>query len=154
EVGTGQGPAAGRPCRPPGRRTASRAPVEAPRLPDGRLVAARLCLGLGGPAGRAGGIPSGRATVSDKARRQPPMTAGHPAPRAITLRRTIPARRGEVFRAWTDPAELKRWWARPGFTVVDAQVDLRVGGGFRIDTRPDVGERVFGVWRLSRGAPS
>jgi len=80
------------------------------------------------------------------------MTAGHPAPRAITLRRTIPARRGEVFRAWTDPAELKRWWARPGFTVVDAQVDLRIGGGFRIQTRPDVGNvfSVFGSYREVR----
>ena len=80
------------------------------------------------------------------------MSAGHPAPRAITLRRTIPARRGEVFRAWTDPAELKRWWARPGFTVVDAQVDLRIGGGFRIDTRPDVGNvfSVFGSYREVR----
>ena len=80
------------------------------------------------------------------------MTAGRAARLAITLRRTIPARRGEVFRAWTDPAELKRWWARPGFTVVDAQVDLRIGGGFRIDTRPDVGNvfSVFGTYREVR----
>jgi len=80
------------------------------------------------------------------------MTAGRAAHLAITLRRTIPARRGEVFRAWTDPAELKRWWARPGFTVVDAQVDLRIGGGFRIDTRPDVGNvfSVFGTYREVR----
>ena len=80
------------------------------------------------------------------------MTAGRAAPLAITLRRTIPARRGEVFRAWTDPAELKRWWARPGFTVVDAQVDLRIGGGFRIDTRPAVGNvfSVFGSYREVR----
>ena len=80
------------------------------------------------------------------------MTAGRAAHLAITLRRTIPARRGEVFRAWTDPAELKRWWARPGFTVVDAQVDLRIGGGFRIDTQPDVGNvfSVFGSYREVR----
>ena len=80
------------------------------------------------------------------------MTAGRAARLAITLRRTIPARRGEVFRAWTDPAELKRWWARPGFTVVDAQVDLRIGGGFRIQTRPDVGNvfSVFGTYREVR----
>ena len=80
------------------------------------------------------------------------MNAGRAAPLAITLRRTIPARRGEVFRAWTDPAELKRWWARPGFTVVDAQVDLRIGGGFRIDTRPAVGNvfSVFGSYREVR----
>ena len=80
------------------------------------------------------------------------MTAGRAAHLAITLRRTIPARRGEVFRAWTDPAELKRWWARPGFTVVDAQVDLRIGGGFRIQTRPDVGNvfSVFGTYREVR----
>jgi len=76
------------------------------------------------------------------------MNAGHPEPRAITLKRTIRASRSEVFRAWTDPADLKRWWARPGFTVVDAQVDLRIGGGFRIQTQPDVGNvfSVFGTY--------
>ncbi len=80
------------------------------------------------------------------------MNAGHPEPRAITLKRTIRASRSEVFRAWTDPADLKRWWARPGFTVVDAQVDLRIGGGFRIQTQPDVGNvfSVFGTYREVR----
>ena len=80
------------------------------------------------------------------------MNAGRRVPETITLKRTIPALRGEVFRAWTDPVELKRWWARPGFTVVDAQVDLRIGGGFRIQTRPDVGNvfSVFGTYREVR----
>ena len=80
------------------------------------------------------------------------MNAGRRVPETITLKRTIPARRGEVFRAWTDPVELKRWWARPGFTVVDAQVDLRIGGAFRIQTRPDVGNvfSVFGTYREVR----
>ena len=80
------------------------------------------------------------------------MNASGPAPTTITLQRTISAHRSEVFRTWTDPAELKRWWARPGFTVVDAQVDLRIGGGFRIQTRPDVGNvfSVFGTYREVR----
>lgn len=63
--------------------------------------------------------------------------------RAPTVRRTrrIPAPPREVYRAWLDPALLQRWMA-PGFDVVRAEVDARVGGHLRIwhsDAGTDVG---------------
>ena len=55
---------------------------------------------------------------------------------ALTIRRTIPASRERVFRAWTDPRALREWSCPVGFTVAEAQVDLRVGGAYRIAMLP------------------
>jgi uncharacterized protein YndB with AHSA1/START domain len=43
-----------------------------------------------------------------------------------------------VFRAWTEPAHLARWWGPQGFTNPVCEVDARVGGELRIVMRgPD-----------------
>ncbi len=52
--------------------------------------------------------------------------------------RTIDASREAVFRAWTDPAQLKRWWGPKMFTNPVCEVDLRPGGAILIHMRgPD-----------------
>ena len=39
----------------------------------------------------------------------------------------------KVWRAWTDPQTLKQWWGPgPGESVSLAELDVRVGGRFRI----------------------
>src|SRR2546425_11047317 len=52
---------------------------------------------------------------------------------SFRISRFFPATRQRTFRAWTDPNELKKWW-RVGkeFVLTVAEIDLRVGGGFRI----------------------
>jgi uncharacterized protein YndB with AHSA1/START domain len=52
---------------------------------------------------------------------------------ALALSRTYPVGPEKVWRAWTDPQALKRWWG-PGTSegVSLAQLDVRVGGRFRI----------------------
>jgi uncharacterized protein YndB with AHSA1/START domain len=50
----------------------------------------------------------------------------------LRLRRTFQAPRQKVFRAWTEPEELKKWWGPDGFSTPSAEIDLRVGGRFRI----------------------
>ena len=71
--------------------------------------------------------------------------------RAATLeiRRLVPAARERVFDAWTQAKELDRWSA-PSPMKARAEVDLRVGGHYRIVMRdPDGGERaVGGVYRV------
>ena len=61
----------------------------------------------------------------------------------ITLRtqRTFDARRETVFAAWTNPEVLRRWWAsEPGWRSPSAEVDLRVGGRYRLSMgEPDGG---------------
>lgn len=52
----------------------------------------------------------------------------------VTLRlaRTFAAPRERVFRAWTTPEELKRWSAPGDYTNPLVEVDLRVGGRYKI----------------------
>lgn len=51
---------------------------------------------------------------------------------ALVVRRTINASVERVFEAWTEPEELRRWWGPRPVTCSDAEVDLRVGGQYRI----------------------
>ena len=54
---------------------------------------------------------------------------------AIHVRHTFAAPRESVFRAWTDPQVLKRWWCPPGWAPGEMAIDLRVGGAYRIGMR-------------------
>jgi uncharacterized protein YndB with AHSA1/START domain len=67
----------------------------------------------------------------------------------VEVRRVIPASRQRVFDAWTKAKELDRWSA-PSPMTPRAEVDLRVGGRYRIVMRgPDGTERpVGGVYRV------
>ena len=52
----------------------------------------------------------------------------------LRMERTFDASVDRVFRAWSDPGELARWaWGSLG-NDVNAEVDLRVGGAYRITT--------------------
>jgi len=50
----------------------------------------------------------------------------------LRLRRTFQAPREKVFRAWTDPDQMKHWCAPSADYETAAEVDLRVGGKYRI----------------------
>ena len=55
---------------------------------------------------------------------------------SMTIRRTIGASRQRVFEAWTEPAHLKNWWrANPKWSTEIAEVDLKVGGKYRLGMR-------------------
>jgi len=68
---------------------------------------------------------------------------------ALQIRRTFQAARDRVFRAWTTPEEIKQWKAPGDRTTPLVEVDLRVGGTYRIHMRsPDGAEvRLVGVYR-------
>jgi uncharacterized protein YndB with AHSA1/START domain len=67
----------------------------------------------------------------------PAPRVAHPkagSPRAaVHVMRTIPAPREEVFRAWTEPEQLIRWFTGPLGTTEGAEMDVRPGGTYRID---------------------
>ena len=52
----------------------------------------------------------------------------------LNLVRHYPVAPEKVWRAWTDPEAIKRWWGpgTPHDPVSLAQLDVRVGGRFRI----------------------
>jgi uncharacterized protein YndB with AHSA1/START domain len=52
---------------------------------------------------------------------------------SLTLTRSYPVGPQKVWRAWTDPQALKRWWGPGGEQPVAlAELDVRVGGRFHI----------------------
>ena len=86
---------------------------------------------------------------------------------SLTVRRTFAAARERVFRAWTDPAALRGWYCPLELSVAAAEVDLRVGGAYRIAMQPPQGdphvvvgtyreiappERLVFTWRWEGGA--
>lgn len=52
----------------------------------------------------------------------------------------VAASRDRVFHLLTDPVELARWWGPHGFTTPSADLDLSVGGGYRLAMRPPDGD--------------
>ena len=53
--------------------------------------------------------------------------------REIVLCRVFDAPRELVYRAWTDPEHIQRWFGPKGFSCVTHAIDLRVGGMWRFD---------------------
>jgi uncharacterized protein YndB with AHSA1/START domain len=51
---------------------------------------------------------------------------------SLTLSRSYPVAPEKVWRAWTDPEAIKRWWGPGNEPVSLAELDVRVGGRFRI----------------------
>lgn len=58
----------------------------------------------------------------------------------VRLTRVLRAPREKVFSAWTEPALLERWWTGVGGWVeAKADVDLCIGGRYRLSMRDDRG---------------
>ena len=48
----------------------------------------------------------------------------------LVITREFDAPRERVWKAWTDPEMLKRWWGPEQFTAPSIKIDLRVGGQY------------------------
>lgn len=53
----------------------------------------------------------------------------------LTISRVVDAPRERVFRAWTDPAQLARWFMLDALTTTHMESDPRPGGHWTIDLR-------------------
>jgi uncharacterized protein YndB with AHSA1/START domain len=60
----------------------------------------------------------------------------------ILITREFDAPRHLVFRAYTTPELIERWWAGERGTVTSVEVDLRVGGAWRYVMRANEGFEV------------
>jgi uncharacterized protein YndB with AHSA1/START domain len=50
----------------------------------------------------------------------------------LVVRRTVAATPERLFDAWTRAEEVRQWWGPENVKCVAAEVDLRVGGAYRI----------------------
>ena len=75
--------------------------------------------------------------------------AAKSAERELVITRVFDAPPRLVFKAWTEPERLIRWWGPQGFTMPACEMDVRPGGAFRFRMRgPDgTDHRLQGVYR-------
>ncbi len=68
---------------------------------------------------------------------------------SLNFVRTYSAAPEKVWRAWTDPQALRQWWNQAGNPDWRAELDVRVGGRYRILMRGPDGRdhEVTGVYR-------
>jgi uncharacterized protein YndB with AHSA1/START domain len=57
--------------------------------------------------------------------------------------RVVKAGRERVFAAWTLPDLVKQWWGPPPYTCPHAEIDLRVGGAYRLANLGPDGETIW-----------
>ena len=67
----------------------------------------------------------------------------HTTELTLHLRRVLHAPRSLIFEACTEPELLAEWWGPNGFTAPGIEIDLRVGGGYRIAMQPPEGELFY-----------
>jgi uncharacterized protein YndB with AHSA1/START domain len=66
-----------------------------------------------------------------------PTTVERKSDREIVVTRAFNAPARLVFQAWTTPELFKRWWVPKslGMTLLACELDVRVGGGYRLEFR-------------------
>jgi len=71
------------------------------------------------------------------------------ADRTLVIERVFKAPPDRVFKAWTDPAILVKWWGPEGFDTPDLKMDVRKGGAYRsVMASPQGGaQTVSGIYR-------
>jgi uncharacterized protein YndB with AHSA1/START domain len=68
---------------------------------------------------------------------------------SLTIRRRFKASPQRVYNAWTEPAQIARWFGPAGITVLESVFEPRAGGRLMIHSRSAEGEdhRVSGTVR-------
>jgi uncharacterized protein YndB with AHSA1/START domain len=71
------------------------------------------------------------------------------AERELVITRIFEAPRQLVFKMWTEPEHLVRWWGPRGFTTISGRMDVRPGGAWSRLMRAPNGSviRKHGVYR-------
>ena len=66
--------------------------------------------------------------------------AANPVAGELVITRIFDAPRELVWKAWTEPERLMRWWGPKGFTSPVCKMDLRVGGKYLYCMRSPEGQ--------------
>jgi uncharacterized protein YndB with AHSA1/START domain len=64
----------------------------------------------------------------------------------VVVTRTFDVPRERVWRAWSDPDEVMKWWGPQGFTSPTCRMDFREGGVTLVCMRSDQGGDLYNTW--------
>jgi uncharacterized protein YndB with AHSA1/START domain len=64
----------------------------------------------------------------------------------VIVTRAFDAPRERLWRAWSEPDEVMRWWGPQGFTSPMCRMDFRTGGTTLVCMRSDQGWELFNTW--------
>ena len=86
------------------------------------------------------------------------MTENNPAPkkRDLIITRVFDAPLELVWKAWTDPEYVMRWWGPDHFTSPSAKIDLREGGTSIVCMRAPQefgGQDMYSTWQYQKIVP-
>ncbi len=76
--------------------------------------------------------------------------------RDLIVTRLFDARLKLVWKAWTDPTHVMRWWGPEGFTSPSAEIDFREGGTSLVCMRAPKefgGQDMYSTWAYEEIAP-
>jgi uncharacterized protein YndB with AHSA1/START domain len=74
----------------------------------------------------------------------------------IVVSRTFDAPVGDVWKAWSEPDHVRRWWGPAGFTSPSAEMDFREGGTSLVCMRaPEEfgGQDFYNTWTYQKIVP-
>ncbi|MGH3089917.1 MAG: SRPBCC family protein [Gammaproteobacteria bacterium] len=80
-------------------------------------------------------------------------TAESSARKNLVVTRVFDAPVEEVWRAWTNPEYVMRWWGPTGFTCPLARMDFREGGTSLVCMRSPEGQDLYNTWTYRKIAP-
>ncbi|MBI5058508.1 SRPBCC domain-containing protein [candidate division KSB1 bacterium] len=72
----------------------------------------------------------------------------------FVIKRVFDAPREWVYKAWTEPDRLARWWGPRGFSIMRAQLDLRPGGVFHYGLVSQTGQEMWGRFLFREIVPN
>jgi uncharacterized protein YndB with AHSA1/START domain len=73
--------------------------------------------------------------------------------RDIVVTRTFDAPVEQVWKAWSEPEYVKRWWGPAVFTSPSAEMDFREGGTSLVCMRSPDGQDMYNTWTYRKIVP-
>lgn len=81
------------------------------------------------------------------------MTDSHGGGEELTITRHFEAPPSRVWNAWTEPAQVMRWWGPKGYTSPVCEIELRVGGKYLFCMRSPEGKDYYSTGTYRRIDP-
>lgn len=76
-----------------------------------------------------------------------------PATHDLVITRSFDAPVEQVWQAWSDPEQIKRWWGPIGFSAPLAEIDFREGGTSLVCmSSPEYGDN-YSIWHYQKIMP-